>query len=116
MKRIFLSFVLVAGALATHAVEAHAESMRFLPNTKAEDVMAQGDIDSSTVEAFNAYRDAHPSVHRVGFDSAGGSVLEALALGRAIRQAGLDTYVGGAYKVSGEGFTAANLESMGECY
>jgi hypothetical protein len=115
MKRTFLSFALMTGALAAQAVEAHAESMRFLPQAGAN-VMAQGDIDASTVAAFNAYKNAHPGVRRVAFDSAGGSVLEALALGRAIRQAGLNTYVGGAYKVPRDGFTAANLESMGECY
>jgi hypothetical protein len=40
----------------------------------------------------------------------------ALALGRAIRQAGLDTYVGGTYNSIEGGWTAANLKSMGECY
>ena len=115
MKRTFLSFVLMAGALAAQAVKAHAESMRFLQQAGAN-VIAQGDIDESTVAAFNAYKNAHPGVRRVVFDSMGGSVLEALALGRAIRQARLDTYVGGTYKAPGDGFTAANLESMGECY
>jgi hypothetical protein len=93
-----------------------AATMRFATTTVDRDVLAQGDIDSSTVAAFNAYKNAHPNVRRVILDSAGGNVLEALALGRAIRQAGLDTYVGGTYKTPSEGYSAANLENMGECY
>jgi tol-pal system protein YbgF len=110
MKRIILSFVLLAGA------QAHAEPMRFLAHETASAATARGDIDSSTVAAFNAYKKAHPGLRTIAFDSNGGSVVEALALGRAIREAGLDTYVGGTYKVPREGFTAANFLSMQECY
>ena len=113
MKSIFLSFVLIAGAFAVQAAP-----MTFLASHPLNDgggvVQAEGDIDSSTVAAFNAYRKAHPGLRRIMFNSEGGSVVEALALGRAIREAGLNTYVGGTYK-GGEG-TAASLRSVGECY
>src|SRR6516225_1699173 len=79
-------------------------------------VLAEGNIDSTTVGAFNAYWYDHPTTRRIIFNSNGGVVIEALLLGRAIRKAGLDTYVGGLYRTPSNGYAAGNLLKIEECY
>jgi hypothetical protein len=59
-------------------------------------LVARGEIEANTARDFKAYVRAHhvPRGAVVVFDSPGGRLLESLALGEAIREAGLYTSVG----------------------
>ena len=52
-------------------------------------MLGTGDIDEGAAERFEAIIRQHPEVRTIMLKSDGGSVVSALALGRAIRQGGI---------------------------
>jgi hypothetical protein len=76
-------------------------------------VLATGEIDTGTAGEFKAFlhkSDVHAGA-TVVFDSPGGVLLESLALGRVIREAGLYTAIGRYDREKGEFTTGASCVS-----
>jgi len=81
-------------------------------------VVATGIITAETPRQFVSFAKAHDLTRAtVVLDSGGGSVLGAIALGRAIRQLGLDTTVGRVIDLKNEqqGIARAKLLSDADC-
>ncbi|HYG25348.1 MAG TPA: hypothetical protein VD906_00420 [Caulobacteraceae bacterium] len=106
LRTIFATVVLALGALA-FAPQALAMTFQRLDGSAAcrgyPCVLAVGEIDRKAADDFQALlgREQVPPGATVIFDSEGGSVLESLALGDAIRDAGLFTAVGRYHAPSG---------------
>jgi hypothetical protein len=75
-------------------------------------ILAQGDINSDTPAAFEAFHAASPSPKALYFDSAGGNVTASMRLGLAIRRARLATIIGGG-QTPGHCFSACAYAFMG---
>lgn len=79
-------------------------------------ILAQGKIVSTTPDAFRAFAARIKFRPTVYFDSPGGDLAAGLSLGRAIRKAHLDTFVGGPYReVVGSGRPYTILVHEGIC-
>jgi hypothetical protein len=102
MLRALFATVVLALSLSALASESHAHGMSFqrLDGSAVcrgyPCVLAVGEIDRHSAEDFKAFlvREKVAPGATIMFDSDGGSVLESLALGDAIRDAGLFTAVG----------------------
>jgi hypothetical protein len=117
MKRIF-TLIVCSLALWLSVATMNAAPMQFYLAASSGTMSGVGEIDETTVSRFRSFLATHAdsNIKRIILNSDGGSILYAMELGRAIRKAGLNTYVGGRYKSTTAGFTAENLESYGECY
>lgn len=83
--------VVLSGLAYGLQTPSHASEMRF--SAIGDALMAQGVISPTSFRQFRAAYDAHPGTTRVVFDSPGGVVTGAVALGVAIREAGLSAHV-----------------------
>ena len=65
-------------------------------------VAAQGDITSNTPAAFQRYIEQHGKPHLIIFNSAGGSLVAGIDLGRLIRASGATTAIGETRSLQGD--------------
>jgi hypothetical protein len=117
LHQIAMTAVLAAVTLIFAPAGAHAMTFERVDGAricKADPcVLATGEIEKDTAGQFKAFirkRDIHAGA-TVVFDSPGGMLLESLALGRAIREAGLYTAIGRFDRASGEFTTGAQCVS-----
>ncbi|WP_305971209.1 MULTISPECIES: hypothetical protein [unclassified Mameliella] len=95
MKAIFLAVVLATGALS-----ASAEPMRFESRWSGGNCIgcgwtsAEGEITDETPDAFRAYLRENGVGYSLRLDSPGGNLGAAIALGRLFREEGIRTTVG----------------------
>jgi hypothetical protein len=97
LRTLLIAVSLVLGVFA--AGETRAMTFERLDGPVCENspcVLAKGEIRKNTAAVFKAFVRSHdvPAGAVVVFDSPGGMVLQSLALGQAIRDAGLYTAVG----------------------
>lgn len=117
LLQLAITTVLAAATLVFAPVGARAMTFERVDGAricKADPcVLATGEIEKDTAAQFRAFirrSDIHAGA-TVVFDSPGGMLLESLALGRAIRDAGLYTAIGRYDRVTGEFTTGAQCVS-----
>jgi hypothetical protein len=117
-------WLLAVAAMAPALAQRAPEPMRFTLQVPCEGcepyLLAEGAIVGDTPERF---RDALQVVQmrgqqpRIQFNSRGGNLQSGMRLGRMIREAGLDTYIGGPYlELSRPGEPARVLAPRPVCY
>ena len=117
LHQIAMTAVLAAFALIFAPAGAHAMTFERVDGAhicKIDPcVLATGEIEKDTAGQFRTFikqADIHAGA-TVVFDSPGGMLLESLALGRAIREAGLYTAIGRYDRATGEFTTGAQCVS-----
>ena len=94
MRRLRLNLILVAVALLLISEAGHAADITCLPDrsTTCATILIKGEIAVGDGSRFaSTLRQHHPSVSAVELWSSGGSIAEALKIGRLIRKAKLGT-------------------------